>query len=323
MTRRAMMACAVTVVTVVALALTAAPAFAYQQPGDKRGVLPCEACHTSWSGGSDPGRPGSGPHGNYTTTSSKCGLCHSIHGADGPLLLPASTVALSCFTCHDATGGYAVYGEVLARTGHAAGSSHSIDVTSAVPGGPALAEALSCTSCHSVHGATKMQPFPQMKQFAAEVGWPVPSNRILRDDVGGKPSGSITRYGGAWCAACHSERMSSHATVRNHPTDETTQSTGVFGADTYPDLFPSEFVMEDATPTPPARHAPYCQQCHWNSVDVEAALSTGYFTYDYSRPDVTGTPMASAFPHETEYPNMRIELGDDLCVNCHLPARLP
>lgn len=317
---RAMARAAVLAAVGLTLALAPSIASAYQQPADPRGELPCEVCHTSWSGGSDPGKPGSGPHGNYTSDTTKCGLCHTVHAgaASSIKLLPAATIHDACFSCHDATGAYGVYGEVLARTGASPASSHSIDATTQVPGGStALTGNLTCTSCHSAHGNTQMTAFPQMKQFAAEVGWPVPSNRILRDDVGGHPEGTYTKYGGAWCAGCHDQRSGGHMTVNNHPTTETVDAAGVFGADTYPDLFPTEFVMEDTIPVPPARHEPYCQQCHWNSVDVEAAIADGYFTYDYSRPDLTGSPMAAAFPHETQNPNMRIEPGDDLCLNCH------
>jgi len=48
----------------------------------------------------------SGPHGNYTTTTIKCAVCHSVHGApsDSALLLPMSDVGSSCSFCH-ASGG--------------------------------------------------------------------------------------------------------------------------------------------------------------------------------------------------------------------------
>lgn len=48
----------------------------------------------------------SGPHGNYTTTTIKCAVCHSVHGAPstGVLLLPTSSVGSSCTFCH-ASGG--------------------------------------------------------------------------------------------------------------------------------------------------------------------------------------------------------------------------
>jgi len=43
------------------------------------------------------------PHGNYTTTTVKCGVCHSVHGAaaNGTLLL-SSSVSGSCALCHGA-----------------------------------------------------------------------------------------------------------------------------------------------------------------------------------------------------------------------------
>jgi len=43
-----------------------------------------------------------GPHGNYTTTTIKCAVCHSVHGADaaGTLLLNGTSVGNSCNYCH-------------------------------------------------------------------------------------------------------------------------------------------------------------------------------------------------------------------------------
>jgi hypothetical protein len=43
-----------------------------------------------------------GPHGNYTTTTIKCAVCHSVHGADagGVLLLNGTSVGNSCNYCH-------------------------------------------------------------------------------------------------------------------------------------------------------------------------------------------------------------------------------
>jgi hypothetical protein len=97
----------------------ASAAFAY--PSDTGDPLACADCH---------GREGSestetvaatrkGPHGGYTAGTSKCKTCHSVHDAPagGILLLPEATVEATCKSCHDGTGGAAVYGVIKARTG--------------------------------------------------------------------------------------------------------------------------------------------------------------------------------------------------------------
>ncbi len=80
-----------------------------------------------------------GPHGDYQTTSSKCDSCHSVHNAPAgsTMLLPGATVVSTCETCHDGTGGYGVYGAILAVTGVAPSSGHGIETTNVVPGGDA------------------------------------------------------------------------------------------------------------------------------------------------------------------------------------------
>jgi len=84
-----------------------------------------------------------------------------------------------------------------------------------------------------------------------------------------------------------------------------------------------------------AGHAPICQQCH------EDAREVGYLSDDGStawiQPQTitgamadgqisggsTANPRFQNFPHETENANMLLEAGDDLCLNCHPPSKLP
>ncbi|MGB4441316.1 MAG: cytochrome c3 family protein, partial [Coriobacteriia bacterium] len=119
--------------------LLSSPASAYHEPyapeagcnachnnldnWDQYSPIPlCQDCHdltdniNEWYG---PDNHYSGPHGFYSTTSSKCDSCHTVHqaAADGAVLLPESTSWDTCLTCHDGTGGFGVYGAVMQQTG--------------------------------------------------------------------------------------------------------------------------------------------------------------------------------------------------------------
>lgn len=91
---------------------------------------------------------GESPHGNYTTTSRKCGVCHSVHSADptGELLLRGS-VDTACTYCH-VTGGVSsltVYNGVYANyAGTDFENAHN---------NSASYSTLKCTTCHQVHAA--------------------------------------------------------------------------------------------------------------------------------------------------------------------------
>jgi hypothetical protein len=191
------------------------------------------------------------------------------------------------------------------------GSSHSVDATTAVPGGStALAENLGCLSCHAVHSATVVEPFLRDTGRALASKEYVYSNCLLRDDVGGKAHGTYTQYGGAWCSSCHDQRMSS-GTVHSHPTTE---------GPTY-DLGRDNVGYRMAAT--PGRENPYCQQCHEDSRDVETAFSASFKDFGYPSPDAPINPAFVTFPHQTVNASMTVEAGDDLCDNCHDYTQLP
>ena len=188
-----------------------------------------------------------GPHQGYTTTTSKCQNCHTVHKspADAVLLLPAATIKATCETCHDGTGGWGVYGTVAARTGAASGGGHRIDVTNVVPGGDPLSGGsddtrvfsgasgfLVCTDCHSPHGADVVAPFTGERvrvraanRDDAPLDEPVyhlsnpTSTKLLRRSPGGSVA-SVAEYGSEWCLACHAGR-GSDGPVHNHPVETT------------------------------------------------------------------------------------------------------
>lgn len=75
----------------------------FEKPGVATG---CEVCHANAGHGGS-----TGPHGGYTSTTTKCATCHTVHskvGGTGAVatsskLLPGSTVTDVCNFCHDLT----------------------------------------------------------------------------------------------------------------------------------------------------------------------------------------------------------------------------
>lgn len=302
-----------TAVLCVALAavLLAVPsvAFAYHADG-REGTYACIDCH----GDDRDAWTGEGPHGYYTATTAKCKMCHTVHvaPAGGVVLLGTPTISASCFLCHDGTGAVGVYSQITARGGSVE-ASHSIDTTTVVPGGTLpLDGILGCTSCHTPHRATALNPYLRDTGRAMDSKGYVYSNTLLRDDLNGLANGTIEEYGGEWCAACHDGRVSSGMT-NNHPTTETV---------TY-DLGRSNAGYSMAPVGTATRRDPYCQQCHEDARNTEAAFSASLKDYGYPVPDAPTNPAYTAFPHQTSNANMTVEEHDDLCLNCHATTDLP
>lgn len=242
----------------VALAVSAVPALAYEESisSTDPAATPsysCPACHgleegiasptvgprsvpSTWTWDSEVGADlGSrkGPHGGYTSGTQKCQVCHTMHGAagwEGPLL-PEETIAATCYTCHDGTGGGGVYGVIYQRTGFdpqeasatamagTAGGVHRIGVLNGndkvdVPGGNSSGTSLettftgpggsmTCTDCHSPHNSKTVEPFVGDRVRSAEdITSDVATNRLLKQ----RPTLGTTDetvYGTGWCMSCH------------------------------------------------------------------------------------------------------------------------
>ncbi len=179
-----------------------------------------------------------GPHGGYSASSARCQVCHSVHTAfSGDKLLPADSVKAVCESCHDGTGGGAVYGVIQARTGEPPAAVHRIDTTDVIPGGDGnggdLAREfsgaggfLTCSDCHSVHDVATVEPFVGDRlraSVASDTAGDVGTNRLLKRS----PTGSaieVDVYGAGWCTTCHEGRAGQHAEdsgiIRTHPVAE-------------------------------------------------------------------------------------------------------
>lgn len=217
------------VLVALLMVLVVTPAFAFDTGGGPSPAgYTCDDCHASaW---------GDGPHGAYTATTSKCDACHTLHDASGSVALTSQdTITNVCNLCHDGTGGFGVYGTVFARTGSAAGSGHSIDTTSVIPGGNAatggsasavfagVGGKLGCSDCHSPHDANTVADFVGERKRAYTFETYATSHLLKQ-----RPTSSTTTataYGSDWCAGCHAGRASGGA-VHTHPVDsKLTQAT--------------------------------------------------------------------------------------------------
>jgi len=91
------------------------------------------------------------PHGGYLTSTSQCGVCHSVHGASaGGEALLQSTKALSCTYCHITSGAY-----TTVYNGNAGSYSVAVNLSNAhntVAGGTQYSQTVGCPDCHTVHG---------------------------------------------------------------------------------------------------------------------------------------------------------------------------
>lgn len=110
---------------------------------------------TAWDSTAPNNNPAT-PHKGYTATTTKCGVCHSVHYADNIVgganqaILLNTTVANACIYCHIDTnvGVTQVYDGVRWNYLQDFGGNHS--------SAGSIAAYEGCTSCHSVHGANTM-----------------------------------------------------------------------------------------------------------------------------------------------------------------------
>lgn len=286
-------------------ALLSSPALGYMEPNTLTGTS-CGYCHPSvwvdppgfWDTQRRPDAGGdcdachggytrtyqAGPHGNYTATSSRCQACHTAHDASGSLkLLPADTIVATCFSCHDGTGGYGVYGTIEAR-GLTVGGGHSYEETAVIPGGDAATGGsatrtfegpggtLICSDCHSPHGQNVVNAFKGDRRRVRVAESPsMDTPRLLRQ----RPTGaafSVTDYGSDWCLTCHAGRDSGGA-VHNHPVESSSTVASPYTYDNIPILASDE--PTSVTVVAPMGGVYFAGGAHWVS-EPDAAGNRGY-----------------------------------------------
>jgi len=359
------------------LALSAVPAFAYPESTtnvEPSGTPPlCSDCHGLESLTQNPATVGKvskpatwsafdseagtfvgsrkGPHGGYTSGTQKCSTCHLVHNAVGnDALLAGATIADTCNTCHDGTGGGGVYGVIKYRSGATTEpAGHRIGVASlnttgtvTVPGGLASGASLNttftgesgsmtCTDCHSPHNADTVNPFiGDRKRSSADTSTRVATNRLLRR-MPTKGTVAVSEYGSDWCESCHKGSHPSGATLTHSVAHN---SDGYFyrkvirrsGYDTTAasvvatDLGGSNLGY--TMPTETVRPKPICQQCHEDARHVgdvqRFAVRSTTESFTVNTDGVGGgNPRFQNFPHETQGLHLLIEQDPDLCTNCH------
>lgn len=285
----------------------AGPAFAFNESTTTVDWGNCNSCHSPGTMTGTGTR--FGPHGGYTSTTSACDSCHSVHDATTSFkLLPGATVFATCMTCHDGTTtiGQGVYGAIQGR-GLNVASRHRIESTSSVPGGSAAnggaetrafsgpGSTLTCSDCHSPHGNACVDPFYGERQRSSAWGTLTlqTQNRLLKR----RPTSSVTTstvYGSDWCLSCHSGRNSGMPAVHNHPVESastyatesarfhynrvarlnaganaTATTLGTLGANNGGYLMPYPRTSQQAG------HKPICQQCHEDARNPGSLNATG------------------------------------------------
>lgn len=218
---------------------------------------------------------------------------------------------------------------------------------------------LTCSDCHSPHDARTVAAFygDRARSFRpgtfglARSAVSSSNKLLLREPTGA--GFEATEYGAMWCLTCHGGRDST-GPVHNHPVEST---SAVSPATPY--IYRSLPVADSDSPTgvtvlgqlggrPSVRgsgnrgylmpyprtaqqtgHYPLCQQCHEDSRDVGDLTAAGLADAEVStitNPDgatATDNPRFQNFPHETINDYMVVEIGDDLCMNCHPVSLLP
>jgi predicted CXXCH cytochrome family protein len=328
--------CALFAVLAFAL-VTPGVAHAYEEPNTLTGsgcmychphagypAMDCESCHGQYDvglGGPVNGyRQGnfSGPHGGYTDMTGKCNNCHEVHDAPSGAvtLLIGSTVVGTCFTCHDGTGGWGVYGVIQTRTGTAPAGGHSYEATNVVPGGDAASggpstgsfegpgSTLICIDCHSPHANDVVEPFVGDRRRIRTNTPAIESTRLLKQQPTGA-SVAVTRYGSDWCLACHAGRASG-ASVHNHPVESVATVAVPYDYNNLP-------VLDSDSPT---------------SVTILSTLggityadgvpSENYNPHDWPAPPTMSGNRGYLMP----YPRTALQSGHlPICQQCHEDSR--
>jgi len=254
--------------------------------------------------GGNPGSPNpNSPHGGYTTTTIKCGVCHAVHGASstGEALLQ-SQKANSCTYCHISPGVSTaiVYGGVAANySGSDLQNAHNSYATGEdAPG-------VTCDKCHQVHAATNAMPVQtDLRQ------------KILRgpqtydafdpgsyDYNAGAPTGVDNQHTALskWCTRCH--KASAESMYGYYNTDYYDYETHIMTTPTA--TYPVDGGKQVAWAA-----SSYCGSCH----------SSGYLggTWPHYTPGARFLEKADNASAMTTAVPIGQTKQDGVCLRCHV-----
>lgn len=248
--------------------------------------------------------PAGSPHGAYTTSSAKCGVCHAVHKAtlDGQILM-RGTAADACTYCHITTeaGLIKVYNGVEANYTGTSKSAHDV--------GEATGKA-ACVGCHTPHGALSLVADHDYLEEKILKGAPVVTVSDLdAADV------AVSK----WCTVCHNADSNGGAPYYETSYDTNAdQRSHVMGA--------ANLVYANGAATVTSQVAwegsETCRSCH---ADGETNQASG----------VVKT-VASSYPHFTVGERFLVAAGNDtnsvdavsaadseadgVCIRCHVEA---
>jgi len=251
--------------------------------------------------------PTGSPHGAYTTSSAKCGVCHAVHKAtlDGQILM-RGTAADACTYCHITTeaGLIKVYAGVEANYTSISKSAHDV--------GDATGKA-ACVGCHTPHGALGLVADHSYLEEKILKGEPVVEvASIDADDV------AVSK----WCTVCHSAASNGGA-----PYYETSYDTGATQRSHV--MGPANVAYANGVATVTSQVAwegsQTCRSCHADGLTNRAsgvvktvASSYPHFTVGerFLEAAVDSVNTGGA---EAGIPATSSE-ADGVCIRCHVEA---
>ncbi len=243
--------------------------------------------------------PSGSPHGSYTTSSKKCGVCHAVHNATaaGELLM-RDTVANACVYCHitNTTGLIRVYNGQTSN--YVGDNKYAHNDTGA-----------QCVNCHTPHGATNIiedHAYLREKILKGKDAFVTPQSTDATDVAVAK-----------WCTRCHNEVSNSNGTPYYETSYDTTATQGSHvmkaATDNYQNtkstMTGNRVAWVDSTT---------CRGCHAdglvNQSDGTSKIVSSSFPHYtagqrflVTAPDASTTPTPAA---DSEY--------DGVCLRCHV-----
>lgn len=235
----------------------------------------------------------SGPHGDYTTTTNKCAVCHSAHqaaasptGEDWKLL--STSVADSCTYCHidinqrstmKVYDGLASnYNELPSQDATVVTSAHRTNIVNGIQYGAA------CSDCHSVHAsATAMTGNAVLD--ASILRRPASFDQAQLDALAAETNADAALS--TWCLGCHNIPSQPH-----HDTHVITASVSTTGT--------AQYAVDG------------CISCHGAGSDSSAfphfVEGSESFLLSSPGPDPVPFEQAVLAPSATQ---------DGVCLRCH------